>query len=204
MGGESLGVAGLTCLCPSERYYKDRGRPHKKLTTWARQMLLQVKRWLPERELVVVADSSFAALDLLAAVRREITVITRLRLDAALYESAPPRKPRQNGRPRLKGARLPTLATVLKDAQTVWTPQTVAGWYGGTVRAVEVASGVAVWYHTGKPPVPVRWVLVRDPLAGFKPQALLSTNLESDPVEMLGWFVRRWQVEATFEEARGQ
>lgn len=192
----------LTCLCPSERYYKDRGQPHKKLTTWARQMLLQVKRWLPERELVVVADSSFAALELLAAVRREMTVITRLRLDAALYEPAPVRQPRQNGRPRLKGARLPTLATVLKDARTVWTQHMIGGWYGGTARAVEVASGVAVWYHTGKPPVPVRWVLVRDPLEKFKPQALLSTNPESDPVEMLEWFVRRWQVEVTFEEAR--
>jgi hypothetical protein len=192
----------LTALCPSERYYEDRGRSHKKLTAWARQMLLQVKRWLPEREMVVVADSSFAALELLAALRREMTVITRLRLDAALYEAAPVRQPRQNGRPRLKGARLPTLATVLKDEETMWTQQTVAGWYGGTARVVEVASGVAVWYHTGLPPVPVRWVLVRDPLEEFKPQALLSTDLESKPVEMLEWFVRRWQVEVTFEEAR--
>lgn len=192
----------LTCLCPSERYYEGRRRPHKKLTEWARQMLVQVKRWLPEREMVVVAESSFAALELLAALRREMTVITRLRLDAALYEPAPPRQPRQNGRPRLKGGRLPTLATVLKDARTVWTRHTVGGWYGGTERAVEVASGVAVWYHTGKPPVPVRRVLVRDPFEAFKPQALLSTDLESDPVEMLGWFVRRWQVEVTFEEAR--
>lgn len=192
----------LTCLCPSERYYEGRRREPKTLTTWARQMLLQVKRWLPEREMVVVADSSFAALELLAALRRELTLITRLRLDAALYEPAPNRKPRQTGRPRLKGARLPTLEMVLKDARTRWTQHLIAGWYGGTERVVEVASGVAVWYHTGKPPVPVRWVLVRDPLKQFKPQALLSTNLESDPIEMLGWFVRRWQVEVTFEEAR--
>lgn len=93
----------LSCLCPSERYY-GRERAHKKLTQWARQMILQVKRWLPQREVVVVADSSFAALELLAAVRREVTMITRLRLDAALYQPAPVRRPRQNGRPRLKGA----------------------------------------------------------------------------------------------------
>jgi hypothetical protein len=192
----------LTCLCPSERYYEDGGRPHKKLTEWARQMLLQVKRWLPEREMVVVADSSFAALELLAAVRREMTVITRLRLDAALYEPAPVRQPRQKGRPRLKGVRLPTLEAVLKSEQTRWSQQRVAGWYGGTARVVEVATHTAVWYHTGQPPVPIRWVLVRDPAEKFKPQALLSTNLESDPVEMLEWFVRRWQVEVTFEEAR--
>jgi hypothetical protein len=151
--------------------------------------------------MVVVADSSFAALELLAALRREMTVITRLRLDAALSEPAPVRKPRQNGRPRLKGTRLPTLETVLKDGRTKWTQETVGGWYGGAARAVEVASGVAVWYHTGLPPVPVRRVLVRDPVEEFKPQALLSTNLESGPVEMPEWFVRRWQVEVTFEEA---
>lgn len=192
----------LTCLCPSARYYESRGRSHKKLTAWARQMLLQVKRWLPEREMVVVADSSFAALELLGAVRQRVTVITRLRLDAALYEPAPPRQPRQNGRPRLKGMRLPTLSAVLEDAATPWSRHLVAGWYGGTERAVEVTSATGVWYHTGLPPVPIRWVVVRDPADGFKPQALLSTNLESDPVEMLGWFVRRWQVEVTFEEAR--
>lgn len=192
----------LTCLCPSERYYEGHQRAPKKLTEWARQMILQVKRWMPEREVVIVADSSFAALELLAAVRREVTMITRLRMDAALSDPAPVRRPRQNGRPRLKGARLPTLATVPKSERTVWTRHMVTGWSGGTARVVEVASGVAVWYHTGLPPVPVRWVLVRDPLEEFKPQALLSTNLESDPVEMLEWFVRRWQVEVTFEEAR--
>jgi hypothetical protein len=165
-------------------------------------MLLQVKRWLPEREMVVVADSSFAALELLSAVRQKVTVITRLRLDAALYEPAPPRRARQNGRPRLKGARLPTLKAVLKDAATAWTKHTVAGWYGGTERTLEVTSATGVWYHTGLPPVPVCWVLVRDPLEEFTAQALLSTNLESDPVRMLEWFVRRWQVEVTFEEAR--
>ncbi len=184
-------VPVLTALCPSERYYEERGRAHKKLTTWARQMLLQVKRWLPEREVVVVADSSFAALELLEAVRREVTIITRLRMDAALYEPAPVRQPRQLGRPRLKGARLPTLATTLKDQQRVWSKHVIAGWYGGQARTVEVATATAVWYHTGMPGVPVRWVLVRDPLAEFKPQALLSTNLESNPVEMLEWFVRR-------------
>jgi hypothetical protein len=166
-------------------------------------MILQLKRWLPGREVIIVADSGFAALELLWAVRREVTMITRLRLDAALYEPAPARQPRQNGRPRLKGARVPTLAAALEDEQTVWTQQTVAGWYGGAARVVEVASDTAVWYHTGLPPVPVRWVLVRDPLQEFKPQALLSTDLESEPVEMLEWFVRRWQVEVTFEEARG-
>jgi hypothetical protein len=89
-------------------------------------MMLQVKRWLPVRELVVVADSSFAALELLDAVsKRSIHMITRLRLDAALYESAPPRPPGTMGRPRLKGKRLSNLEQVLVDPNTKWEKITV-------------------------------------------------------------------------------
>ncbi len=103
--------------------------------------------------------------------------ITRLRLDAALYEEAPPRKPHQKGRPRLKGERLPNLSVVAKDPATVWRPITVANWYGAKERAVEVVSDTAIWYSTGLPAVPVRWVLIRDPEEEFKTQALLCTDL---------------------------
>ena len=192
----------LTVLCPSERYHKERGRTHQKLTERARQMLLLVKRWLPQREIVVVADSSFAALELLAAVRAEVTVVTRLRMDAALYEPAPARVAGQRGRPRKKGARLPTLKHVLADAQTTWQSVKVKGWYGEAERKVEITSGTCVWYHTGLPVVPIRWVLVRDPQAEFEAQAFLCTTLETEPVQILEWFVQRWTVEVTFEEAR--
>src|SRR5215208_4943777 len=60
----------LTTLAPSERYCRERGRRHKKLTDWARQLVLQARRWLPGREVVLLGDSSFAALDLLAALAR--------------------------------------------------------------------------------------------------------------------------------------
>src|SRR6188472_3886164 len=70
----------LTALAPSERYCREQGRRHKKLTDWARQMVLQVRRWLPTRELVLVADMGFAALELLAALSRQgVICITRLR-----------------------------------------------------------------------------------------------------------------------------
>src|SRR5260221_3255262 len=101
----------LTALAPSERYYAEHGRVPKKITDWARQMVFQVRRWLPQRELVVVADSAYAALDFLhacASLLRPVTVITRLRLDAALYEPAPPYCGK--GRPRKKGRRLPVVA----------------------------------------------------------------------------------------------
>jgi DDE superfamily endonuclease len=194
----------LTVLCPSERFYAQRGRRHQPLTERAWQMMRLVGRWLPGREVAFVADSSFAALELLEKVKLLpcASVITRLRLDAALYDPPPPRLPGTKGRPRLKGKRRPTLEAVLVDARTPWTPLLVEQWYGEGPRKVEVTTDTAVWYHTGKPPVAIRWVLIRDPQKDFKPQALLSTNLAYTPEQILPWFVRRWTMEVTFEEAR--
>ena len=129
----------LTVLAPSERYYRQRGRRHKKLTDWARQMILQLRRWLPHRPLVLVGDSSYAVLDLLhccQSLAQPVTLIARLRLDAALYEPAPPRQPGQNGRPPLKGRRLPALKTLL-DLPTVSWATVSAAWYDGTTRTLD-------------------------------------------------------------------
>jgi hypothetical protein len=194
----------FTVLAPSERYHQERGQRHKTLPDWGRQMLLQLRRWLPDRAVVAVADSTYAALDLLAAGARRpnpIVVITRLRLDAALYDPAPARPPGTVGRPRQKGARQPTLAARLPDPGTAWQALTVR-WYGGTPRAIEVATGTAVWYHGGLPPVALRWVLVRDPTGAFEPQALLCTDPTVSAPQIVEWFVLRWQLEVTFHEAR--
>ncbi len=193
----------LTALAPSERYCQERGRQHKKLTDWARQLVLQARRWLPGRQLMVVGDSGFAALELLAALsRRGVACITRLRLDAALYDPASPRLPGTNGRPRTKGKRLATLSAVLADPATPWECVTVTGWYGGEERVVEISTATAVWRHSGMPVVPICWVLVRDPFGRFDPQALLCTDLAQNPVQVLRWFVQRWQLEVTFHEVR--
>jgi hypothetical protein len=193
----------LTALAPSERYCRERGRRHKKLTDWARQMALQARRWLPGREVVLLGDSCFAALELLAVLARHgLVCVTRLRLEAALYEPAPVRVPGTVGRPRTKGARLPNLAAVLVDEDTRWVRVVVPGWYGEGERVVEVCSSTAVWRHAGLPVVPIRWVLLRDPQARFDPQALLCTDPARDPLQIVRWFVRRWQVEVTFREAR--
>ena len=194
----------FTVLAPSEQYHQERGQRHKTLPAWGRQMLLQLRRWLPDRSVVAVADSTYAALDLLAACARlptPVVVITRLRLDAALYAPAPARPPGTSGRPRKKGERHPTLAERLADPGTTWQALTVC-WYGGTTRAIEVATATAVWYHGGLPPVALRWVLVRDPAGDFAPQALLCTDETVSAQQIVEWFVLRWQLEVTFHEAR--
>jgi DDE superfamily endonuclease len=195
----------LSALAPSERYAAERGKRHKKITEWAWQLLLLVRRWYPEREIVAVADRAYASLKLLSRCRslsKPVTFVTRLRLDAALYEPAPTRHPGQRGRPRLKGERLPNLSVVAEAPKTVWKLTKIANWYGNGDCMVEIASQTAVWYSTGLFAVPVRWVLVRDPRGEFKTQALLCTDLEADPQKIASWFVMRWQLEVTFQEVR--
>lgn len=195
----------LSALAYSERYAQEQGKRHKTLTDWAGQLLLLVRRWYPEREIVAVADGGYAALKLLDRCRslsEPITFITRLRLDAALYKPAPPRHCGQIGRPRLKGDRLPNLSVLAEDPTTDWAPITLNNWYGNSKRTIEIVSGTALWYSTGLPAVPLRWVLIRDPQEEFETQALLCTDLAAEPEQIISWFVRRWQMETTFQEVR--
>jgi len=192
----------LTVLAPSERYHRQQGKAHKTLTHWARQVLLQVKRWLPTRSVIAVGDSSYAVLDLLDALREQLCLITRLRLDAALYEPAPRRRAGRRGRPRKKGKRLPTLQSYLQDEQLPWQKIVVSQWYGKKQRMLEITSATAVWYHSGKPVVPLRWVLVRDPEGILEPMALLCTDQALSAQDIVSYFVRRWSVEVTFQESR--
>lgn len=196
----------LTLLVPSERYCRDRNRRYKRLSHWGRQALLQVRRWFPERRIVAVADQNYSAIELLDRARRaKITVITRLRMDAALYDPAPSReefrKTHPRGRLPKKGARQPTPEARLNDTGTHWQKHIVR-WYGAGEREVEIATGTAVWFHNGLPPVPVRWVLVRDPQGEFDPVALVCNEQETTAQQIVEWFVLRWQVEVTFQEVR--
>jgi hypothetical protein len=147
----------LTVLAPSARWSETQGKRHKALTDWAKQAILQTKRWLPNRRIVMVADAGFSALELIAAVRRHVCLITRLRLDASLFEPAPKRRKGQIGRPALKGKRRPKLNAILVDPKIVWTSVFLTEWYGSQTRKLEYVSSTAVWYHNGMPPAAIRW-----------------------------------------------
>lgn len=195
----------LTLLAPSEHFYETSLRGHKKLTDWMRQALLQIRRWLPDRTLVFVADSSYAVIEFLwrmTQLAKPIIMVVRFRMDAALYEPASPRPLKAKGRPRKKGKRLPTLLAVATDPATVWTTQVMRHWYGEVKRTIEFTSQTAVWYHSGQPPLPIRWVIVRDPVGKFKTQALLCTDLNATPLQIIEWFIQRWQMEVTQREVR--
>lgn len=192
-------------LCPSARFYERRGRTPVKLTDRARQAVLLVARWLPERRVVVVADSGFSVVALLSALCGHVTVVTRLRLDAALYGPIPPRTGKP-GRPRKRGTRQPSLTMQIADPATTWSPVVVSRWYGERERTVEVATGMGLWYRVGVPGIWLRWIVVRDPSGAVEPKGFLCTDPAVDPpvdpAEALGWYLRRWSIEVTFAEVR--
>ena len=192
----------LTALAPSQGWAQARGRRHKKLTDWARQVVLQLARWLPGRQLLVLADSSYAVLTLLQATAAHVTWLTRLRLDAALYAPAPARVVGQRGRPRAKGARLPGLAQVAASAATVWQTLALPADARGQQRRVEWSTGTGLWFSAGTG-VPIRWVLVRPAGAPTGPlSAFLSTDVALDAATILTRYSQRWALETTFAQVR--
>jgi hypothetical protein len=192
----------LTALAASERYCKTHNKRHKKLTDWARQMIVQPRRWLPQRLLIVVADSSYAALQLIYSIKDKVCFISRLRLDAALYNAVPPRQVGKAGRNRPKGARQPTLKQRLVDCCTPWKTIAIPQWYGEKNKEIKVSTATAIWYHSGMTPVLIKWVLVKDPQGKKEPLALLCTNTGLGEEEIITCFIRRWSMEATFQEVR--
>ncbi len=190
----------MTVLAPSSRYYQQQGRVARTFLERGVQMMKVLRRWLPHRMLVLVGDSAFAAFAFLSQMQQMgITCVTRLRWDAGLY--APPPIYTGRGRPRKVGDRLPSLKTVLEDPTTRWERLTVP-WYDGQWRTMDIASGTAIWYHKGKPPIPHRWVIIRDPQHEYESVALLCTDPQACPAQVTTWFVQRWRLEVTFQEAR--
>jgi DDE superfamily endonuclease len=190
----------LTTLCWPEGAGRRAG--HKTSIDLARQMVLQVRRWLPERELILVLDGGFAAVDLARACQRHrVTMICRLRLDAALYHAPGPQPPGKRGRKPKKGPRQRRLAEWARRSDTPWREVEV-DWYGGRRKPMQVLSRTGLWHRRGRDPVAIRYVLARDPEGEQPDAAYLCTDEGVVPEEILKYVVQRWSMEVTFEEAR--
>jgi hypothetical protein len=192
----------LTALCrPAE---KAMPRRHKTSVDWVRQMMRQVRRWLPERPLVLVVDGGFAAVSLaLACVKSQVAMVSRLRWDAALYHRPGPQPTGKRGPKPLKGKRQRRLQAWAERADTPWETVEV-DWYGGRRKQLWVFSHTALWHTRGLPPIDIRFVLVGDPEGKLRMEAFFCTDLQATPVQILEWVVMRWSVEVTFEEGRAQ
>ncbi|MBF0477355.1 MAG: transposase, partial [Deltaproteobacteria bacterium] len=194
----------LTVLAPSKAADAATKKRHKTTVGWACQMIKAVRRWVPYRAIVLVGDGAYAAVVLAlccAGLSIPVTLVSRVRLDAALYDFPPSEQPGKRGRKPKKGKRLRSLKERVNDPATVWTSFEVV-WYGNQKRTVEAATGICLWYTPGSDPVPIKWVMVRDPKGQLRTEAMLCTCLESSALEILTWFISRWNIEVTFEDLR--
>ncbi len=194
----------LTVLAPSKRTNEEAERRHKTTVRWTLQMLKVVSRWLGQRKWRLVGDGAYACVCLALAAAAEgstVTLISRMRLDGRLYNFPVAVPGRRGPKPR-KGRRK---GKALKDrideamARGKWVE---IAWYGGQRKQVCLLSGVCLWYVSGLPPVPIRWVLVVDPSGKSRPEAFFSTDRTMKPQQIVEGFVLRWNVEVTFAETR--
>lgn len=198
----------LTVLAYSQKVDEEAGRRHKTTVDWTIQMIKQVSRWLAERSIILIGDGSFACIHLADECIQlgvkgyaKVTLISRLRLDAQLFDFPGPVVPGKRGPKPLKGKRLPKLESLVNDPEQDWQEADVK-WYGGIVKHIHFLSGVCLWYTSGDKPVLIRWVLVIDPDGKCRPEAFFSTETELTAIQILEYFVLRWGVEVTFEESR--
>ncbi len=194
----------LAVLAPSAKTNAAAGQRHKTSIDWICQMIGQVSRWLPQRQLVLVVDGALAARKLArrcAACREQVTLVTRLQWNARLFDLPGPRPPGRRGRQRVIGERQPKLDAWLADPHAPWQRCQVA-WYNGQLYTVDLLSQVALWHAYGEPPVLGRWVIIRDPAGKLRPCVLFATDPHAAPEQIVAWYVMRWNHEVTFEEVR--
>jgi hypothetical protein len=190
----------LVALYRSPEDDRKRGRPHRTPAQLLQLLLRLLLRWFPDRRCVFAGDQNYGSHEMAALAPRthnRLHVVSKFYPDANLYE--PPPAYAGNGRPRVKGAKLPTPQQVVATAQR--TRLNVA-WYGGGRRDVEVVTGTGSWYKSGQGLVPVRWVYVHDLTGTHRDEYFYSTDLTTTAQQVIEEYTGRWNIETTFEESR--
>lgn len=190
----------LTILAPSKKANAKADRQHKTTLDWARQMMLQLRRWLPDRALILIGDGTYACVGFARACKQQgVVLVSRLRLDARLFDFPGPQPKSKRGPKPKKGQRLDALKRRAQDPGEPWRRATVS-WYGGQRKRITYLTGTCLWHRQGEDPVAIRWVLVQE--GSNAPEAFFSTDLAMEALLIVAYYVRRWRVEVTFEEAR--
>jgi hypothetical protein len=191
----------MTILASSKKANEARGRKHKTSIDWTMSAVRIISRWL-KRTWILIGDGGFACIHLgHACIKQDVTLVSRLRLDAALYDFAPSPTKGQLGRHREKGERCTSLKQLAGDMTQPWREAEV-NWYGGEKKKIRILSGIHLWYSAGEKPLPIRWVLVINPDKDNEAEAFFSTDLQLAPEQIINWFVLRWNIEVTFFESR--
>lgn len=191
----------LVALYRSKEWDAKHRRRHKTLPELMRQLLAVFLHWFPTRRVLFAADGGYSTHELASFVHRHrsrLAMVGRFYENANLYEPPPKRRPGP-GRPRVRGAKLPTPKECLPNARR---RRLNVAWYGGGRRDVRVATGTGHWYKGGQGLVPVRWVYVEDLTGTHRPEYFFTTDLEMAPAVVIETYTGRWNIETTFQEAR--
>ena len=190
----------MTVLCTSKKYDEQKGLKHKSSIDRTIQLVYVISRLL-KRSWILLGDGGFACIKLgHACLDSKTTLVSRLRLDAALFDEVEEPQVKRRGRKRVKGKKQPTLKQRLTDGSLTWNEQRIP-WYGRILKNVKLSSGVALWYKAGEKPLKICWVMVCDPETN-RTEAFFSTDINLNPETIVEYFVLRWNLEVTFEESR--
>jgi hypothetical protein len=191
----------LIALYRTPQWDKEHHMAHKTPPEILEGLLSTLLRWFPERRFRVAADGNFATHRLACFAhhhQKRMTLVTRCYPDIALY--APPPAEQKNGRPRVKGAKLPLPQDVVKNAKR--RMRLTASWYGGKTRQIEVVTGTGHWYRQGHGIVEIRWVFVHDLTGTHRDEYFFTTDTAMTPKDIVETYTERWSIEVTFEESR--
>jgi hypothetical protein len=195
------------CTIPdnSAKNCHKRGRTFRGTIGLTVDIVIKLRQWLgASRSIRLVGDAGFTSIDLLLHCHdQRIEQIGRIRMDAALYDDPSDQPADKRGRKAKKGARQPNLKQRVADPSTQWSTADVV-WYGGVQKAMEIATGTALWHVSGNPPARLRWVLVRPvgETGSVSAAAFFSTNVNSQPDHIVACYAERWNIEVFFEEVR--
>ncbi len=191
----------------AEKTCQKLGKRHRGTVGWAEFAVERVRRWQPERQIVLVGDGAYSSVELVGTcqgMNKPVKLVSRLRLDASLYDFPGAQPKGKRGPKPKKGAVQPKLEARLIDPKTCWQCVTLP-WYGSTEKTLQMLTGVSLWYTPSQEPVPIRWLLVRCPEdKDFKEAAYLCSDRCVPACQILAYFVGRWNIEVTFEEMRAQ
>ena len=177
------------------RLYTKGGPSHVDLTAL---MVRELAAWLPDHDFRLVGDGAYASLAKLVLPRTVVT--SRLRRDAALFDLPPARIPGQRGRPRKKGARLPSLERIAATAPPDQWRLVPVRFRGRTVDRL-LLTRVALWYQvTGT--LPIRVVIIRDPTGHQHDDFFFATDIQAESAALVAEYADRWSIEVTFRDVK--
>ena len=193
----------LTVLEPSLRSDQERKKKHKTTLQWTRQIIMQIVRWFPSIPFTVVGDGGFASANFaLTCFKHGVTLVSRLKINARLYDFPPIDNGEKRGRKPMKGIRLNGFKWMLENVSRFsWKETEVIGYSGKKIK-VKFISGVCLWGADNFLPIPIRWVLIVDPEGNLEPLPLMSTDVNLAPEKIIEFYIGRWNLEVTFEETR--